>query len=239
MSNEDVVVRPARSRAAKFGRGVLYTIAVLFVLGFVAKTIWKYSGSNRWELVAENKKKRVRVYVLKSPGTELEQTRAIAPMKSSLAGLVKFMQDPDVCNDVGCDHSRTIERVDDQLQYTTFRFPYPGPFRPRELITRAHFSQNPNTKEVLLEYAATPDLLPPDPCCYRVTRMNNTWRFRPIGNGEVEVEVLMNMDEGGFLPDVLSNLARRKVLLGALPGIAKLVAKPKYQEAKFDFIKEQ
>jgi hypothetical protein len=238
MSNEEAVVKPVRKWARRLGRGLLYMIAALFVLGFAAKTIWKYSGSNRWELVAENKKTGVKVYALKSPGSELEQTKAVGRLKTSMGGIVKFFSDADVCKRMGCDNSMVVERVDDQLWYTTFRFPYPGPFRPREFVNRAHFSQNPKTKELLLEYSATPELLPPNDCCVRVTRFNNMWRFRPVGNGEVETEVILNMDEGGFLPDFLLNLARRRVLLLGIPYTGKLMNKPRYQQARFAFVQE-
>lgn len=238
MSNEEPVVAKPRTWARKLGRGLLYTIAALFVLGFVAKMIWKYSGSNQWELVAQNKKHTVKIYALKAPGDELEQIKAVGRMHTSLAGIVKFMQDSDVCNDIGCTNSRVLERVDDQLQYNTFRFAYPFPFRAREFVVRSHFSQNPRTKEILLEYAAAPEMLPPSDCCYRITRMNNIWRFRPLGNGVVEAECLLNVDEGGFMPAILVNRVRRKVLLYAMPGIGKLMNKPKYQDAKFDWVKE-
>lgn len=249
MSNEKAVVKPARKWARKLGRGLLYTIAALLVLGFVGKTIWKYSGSNRWELVAEREARRsqrdptmwlpaVKVYALKSPGTELEQTKVVVRVKSTMAGIVKFMQDPDVCKRVGCTDSRVLERVSDQWMYTTFRYPYPRPFRDRELVLSVNFAQNPKTKELLLQYSAVPDFLPANDCCFRVTRMNNTWRFRPVGNGEVEAEVVVNLDEGGFVPEFLSSHLRRRVLLRGVPYTAGLMQKPEYQQAKFDFVQE-
>lgn len=248
MSNEEAVVKRARKWAGKLGRGLLYTMAALFVLGFVAKTIWKYSGSNQWELVAEREARdsrdgtmrlpAVKVYALKTPGTELEQTKAVVRVKTTMAGIVAFMEDPDVCRKVGCTHSRILERVNDQWLYTTFRYPYPRPFRDRELVLRLHFSQNPKTKELLLQYAATPDLLPADGCCFRIQRMNNTWRFRPVENGEVEAEVVLNMDEGGLVPDFMTSQLRRRILLRGVPYTAGLMKSPKYQQAKFDFVQE-
>jgi hypothetical protein len=247
MSNEETAVKP-RSWARKLGRGLFYTIASLFVLGFIGKTIYKYSGSNQWELVAEREARRsrdgtmwlpsVKVYALKTPGSELEQTKAVVRMKTTMAGIVEFMSDPDLCKDMGCNNSKILERIDDQLLYSTFRYPYPGPFRDREWIVRAHFSQNPKTKEVLLEYSAIPDLLPPDDCCLRVARMNNTWRFRPVGKGEVEAQVVVNMDEGGFVPDFLVSQLRRRILARAVPYSAGVLERPKYQQAKFAFIQE-
>jgi hypothetical protein len=236
MPNENLVAKP-RTRMKRLARGLFVGSVSLVALSVVASLIWKFSGSNQWELVGE--RNGVKVYALKSPGEDLEQIRAVARIHSTLAGLVKFMQDPDVCDDISCYESRILERVDDQMLYTTFRFNYPFPFRPREFVVRAHFYQNPGTKEVLLEYAATPDKLAPNDCCFRITRMNNTWRFTPLGNGEVEIECQLNMDEGGFMPSFLLNQVRTKMLFAALPGIGKLVRKPKYQQAQFDFVKER
>lgn len=248
MSNKETVVKPARKWAGRLGRGLLYTIGALLVLGFVAKTAWKYSGSNQWELVAQRKARRsldgtmwlpsVKVYALKTPGIELEQTKAVVRVKTTMAGIVAFMEDPDVCKKVGCINSRILERVDDQWLYTTFRYDYPRPFRDRELVLRLQFLQNPKTKELLLQYAAAPDFIPADDCCFRIPRMNNTWRFRPVGNGEVEAEVVLNMDEGGFVPDFMTSQFRRRVLLRGVPYTAGLMRAPKYQQAKFAFVQE-
>lgn len=235
MGNENsVTVR--RSWSRRIARGLLVIVISLVTLGVIGNAIWKFSGSNRWELIAE--KNGVKVYSLKSPGSSLAQVKGVVRVESSLAGLVAFMQDPTVCAKMGCRESYVIERVDDQLLYTTFRYNMPSIFQPREFVLSAHFSQNPRNGEVLLQYAPAPDKLPPNDCCFRVTDMNNTWRFRPVGKGLTEVEFHMKMDDGGFMPDLLINQIRPKVMFKALPRLQKLVNDPKYQQAKFGFITE-
>lgn len=217
---------------------VLLLVSVsLVTLFFVASLIWKFSGSNQWELFQE--KNGVKVYSLKAPGLDVKQVKGVVRVHSTLAGIVKFMQDPDVCNDIGCYESKMIERVDDQLQYFSFQFHYPFPFRTREFVVRAQFYQNPHTKEVFLEYAAAPDKTPPNACCFRITDMNNTWRFTPLENGQVEIEYTVNMNDGGFVPDLLHNMKRPRVMFALLPRLQGLLNKEKYQSAKFDFIKEK
>ena len=209
----------------------------LVSLFFVARLIWRFSGSNQWEFVQE--KNGVKVYSLKAPGLDVEQVKGIVRVRSTLAGIVKFMQDPDVCNDIGCYESKMLDRVDDQLQYFSFRYHYPFPFHAREFVVRAQFYQNPHTKEVFLEYAAAPDRVPPNDCCFRITDMNNTWRFTPLENGQVEIEYTVNMNDGGFVPDLLLNMKRPQVMFAILPRLQGLLDKEKYQSAKFDFIKEK
>jgi hypothetical protein len=71
-----------------------------------------------------------------------------------------------------------------------------------------------------------------------VTDMNDTWRLTPLGNGEVEIELIMNLNEGGFIPHPLLNMARPKVMYG-LSGLQSLFSEEKYQSAKLNFIQEK
>lgn len=235
MGNENsVTVR--RSWPRRIARGLFIAALALVALSLIGNTIWKFSGSNKWELIGE--KNGVKVYSLKSPGTDIAQVKGVVRVRSSLAGLVAFMQDPTVCKKIGCRESYVIERVDDQFMYTTFRFNLPFKFQPREFVLSAHFFQNPRNKEVQLRYAPAPEKLPPNDCCFRVTDMHNTWRFTPVGNGLTDVEFHMKMDDGGFMPDVLINQIRPQVMYKALPRLQKLLDDPKYQQAKFGFITE-
>ncbi|MFZ5638602.1 MAG: hypothetical protein ACOY82_18645 [Pseudomonadota bacterium] len=236
MSAAVEVAKPRKwgRRIAKFA---LYAVLSAVAAYVVAGWIWRFSGSNQWEFMEE--KNGVKVYSLKSPGSDSLQVKGVMRMRTTLAGLVAFMQDPTVCDDVGCTHSRMFERVDDQVQYYTFRYDFPLWFKPRDFVVKGQFHQNPKTREVVLEFDAEPDKLPLQDCCFRIADMNNTWRFIPLGNGEVEVQYTMNMDEGGFLPHLLLNNVRPGVMTGLMPELPRLVDKPKYQTAKFDFIVEK
>jgi len=235
MENENLKSK-SKTRTRKFLRFLLLVTVSLLALLFVIRQVWRFSGSNQWELVGE--KNGVRVYSLKAPGSDLEQFKGVFRVHSTLAGLVRYFQDQDACKDVGCINAHEIERVDDQLQYASFQYKLPFPFRTREFVVRQQFYQNPHTKEVLAEYVAAPDKTPPDECCFRVTNMNNRWRLTPLENGEVEVEYIMDMNEGGFMPDLLSNVSRPQIFF-LLPNLQRWVSKEKYQSAKVDFIKEK
>jgi hypothetical protein len=209
----------------------------LVTLYYVAWSIWKFSGSNQWEFAYE--KNGVKVYSLKAPGLSRIQVKGVVRVRTTLSHLVRYNQDPTVCALTGCIESRVIERVDDQLQYNTFRYNFPYPYQPREYVVRAQFHQNPSTKEVLLVYAAAPDKLPPNSCCFRVTDMNNTWRFTPLENGLVEVEQVLNMSDGEFIPDWWIDRQKLENMAVRLSRLQDRLDKRKYQDEKFDFIKEK
>lgn len=201
--------------------------------------IWIFSGSEQWELIHE--KKGVKIYSMKSPGSGLKKFKGTVRVQSSLGTLVEFMQDPDVCDDIGCYESRVIERIENEdslFQYSSFRFDFPFPFITREYVTRAHFYQNPESKEVYYEIIATPDKVPPDDCCFRLEDMQNTWQFKPMGDGEIEIEYVLDMDLGGFVPSALMNSMYPNFIYGNLSNLQGFLDKEKYQNARIDFIDE-
>ena len=235
MSDETAVIQP-KTRFRRLLRVLWLGTISLVVLCVGARLIWRFSGSNQWEFVGE--KNGVKVYSLKQPGTDLLQVKGVFRIHASLGALVKMNQDPDLCNQMGCIDAHLLEREDDEVQYAYFRTDFPFPYRPREFVVRTQTFQNPQNKEVLMEVSAAPDKIPPDSCCFRVTEMNNTIRFTPVGNGEVDLEYVQHMNEGGFLPDLLLNTERADLMFDTLPELQHYVDQEKYQSAKLDFIKE-
>jgi len=233
---EDSVAKPKTSVKKLLTIGLFAGISVLALL-FVARVIWKNSGSNQWELIGE--KNGAKVYSLKEPGADLKQFKFVVRVHSSLSGVVKWLQDPDTCNDIGCYESKILERVDDQLQYVYFRFNLPRPFRVREYVLSVNVHQDPATGEVWVDFAAAPHKAPPNDCCFRVTHMNNTWKLTPLKNGEVEAEYVINVNEGGFIPDMLLNNGRPAYLFLQLAKLQGYLNREKYQTGKLDFIREE
>lgn len=229
----EVPVAKTKSLGRRIGKILFRTIVSLIVLAFFAQLIWKFTGSNQWEQVLNED--GIKVYTLKTPGTDVVQFRAVGKIHSTLAGVVAWMKNPDTCKVQGCTDSYEIERVGELLQYNYFQYDF-SPFGKRDFVIRSQFYQNPNNKEVLLTVAAVADKVPGRKGFLRVTDMNNKWRLTPLGNGDIEVEIENNLDFGGYAPMAAFNLRRpqsMKHILTHLQGWTE-----KYQNAKFDFIKE-
>ena len=161
----------------KIFRIFLWTLLVLVGVGIAAQLIWTYTGSGQWEALPE--KNGVRVFSFKAPGTAVEKFKGIFKAKATVGAFVKFIQDPGVCEDVGCHDARIIEQVGSKLQYQTFQYDYPSPFKTREFVVRQAFSRNPDTRAVLVDLSAEPGKIAPNDCCTRVTEMHNTWLLTP------------------------------------------------------------
>jgi len=209
----------------------------VFFLYFLAGLIWRFSGSNQWELAAE--KNGAKVYTLKMPGSDILQVKGVARYRSTLAGMVKLDTINDSLVAAGATGIADLGG-DDQVKYSTFRFKLGFLFQPREYVTRTQIYQNPITKTVLIQTRAVPEKMPPSPCCFRVTELNNSQRITPLGNGEIEVEYVMNQNMGGFFPNFLENRGRVGIMSIWMPLIQRWLLDPKIncQAAKFSWIQE-
>ncbi|MGC2745066.1 MAG: hypothetical protein WA672_17970 [Candidatus Angelobacter sp.] len=227
---------PSKSWGKRIGKILFRGAVSLIVLLFFAQLIWKLSGSNQWELVLE--KDGIKVYSLKAPGSELLQFKATGRIHSTLPGVIAWMSDPDACKIQGCTESYEIERAGEQLQYNYFQYDF-SPFGKRDFVTGAQLYQNPNTKQVVVIVTGMADKVPPREGYLRMTNLNNKWRVTPLENGQVEIQIENNMDPGGYMPSVLYNMKRPKSMYYILTHLESWVAKDKYQNAKFNFIKEK
>jgi hypothetical protein len=236
-ANEENAAAKPRTWVRRLVKVVGYVSVALMALYLVTSLAWRFSGSNKWEFVEE--RNGVKVYTLKSPGSDLEQIRCVVRLRSTLGGVIKFLHEPATTTNIGYHDNRTIEQVDHWLLYGTFQFDLPFPFKPREFVIRSWMHQHPVTKEVQIAASAAPDKLPPNDCCVRVTGMNNTWRFTPLDNGQVELEYTYNTDFGGFIPAVLLNKQRLKFVPDAISKLQGMLEEKHFQNAKLDYIKEK
>lgn len=227
-------VLPKVLKVLSFGSALV--LAILLVAHFA----WKYSGSNKWEL--EINKNGVQVYALKSPGFTLKKFKAVTRMKTTLNRVVAAMMDTssEACQEFapGCTSGKVLEPWNSQSQYfiQSYRVVLPAPFSPRDLVIKSQFSQDLQSKAVLVKCTALPDMLPPNACCVRVKDMHNSWRYTPLENGEIEVEFLGDYDP--TIPYFMFNQVVPGALEGLLGHMESFFNKEKYQQADFAFVRE-
>ena len=165
---------------------------------------WTFTGSGQWRVIRDDN--GVKVYALKTPGAGVEQFKGTLRLHAALPAVVKLTVDPVLVKALGAYESRFLGG-DENMSFSSFRMDVlrPLPFRPRESVFSVLKYMNPATHELLLQVRAVPDKLPPSQCCFRVTQMNNSWRFIPAGPDQTDVEWLLNEDLGGFVPDFIKN----------------------------------
>ncbi|CAB3765850.1 hypothetical protein [Paraburkholderia humisilvae] len=220
-----------RTRLRKY---VLYGVPLLIALAVVAHWTWVASGSNEWRLAKDED--GVQLWTLKTPGSGLLLVKAHTRIKSSLDGMVKLLEDLNSCVDAHCYDGAVIEHLPmvpgRYAAYVTFKFDITG-LKTRQYVLLQEHSQDPRTGAMTIHILAAPDRLPPDPCCVRIAHLNNTWRLRPLPDGELDIEFTQDTDLGG-LPDVLANVALTAGTYQILRGMQDLMNMNKYRNARVD-----
>lgn len=222
------------------GKVLAYGAALIIAVLLIAHFAWKYSGSNKWELAIDGDK--VKIYTLKAPGNSFKDIKAVTRVKSRLSPIVAAMvsSSGEDCAAwaPSCKSLASIQpwNSNDMTYIHLYRLTFPKPFRPREFLLNARVTQDPATKAVLLEFIALPDKLPRDPCCFRVEKMHNRWRFTPLQNGEVEVELQTGMDPG--LPYFMVNRMNPGYIYRMFGPLQQWFEKDKWQHTTYAHIKE-
>jgi hypothetical protein len=228
---------PTRSRLRKVLRVLAYGCLLGVVVLVTVHFAWKYSGSNQWK--KEIDKNGIQVYSRKTPGSVLEDIKATRRVKTRLTVAMATFMETDCAEFMpGCISSRDIVPWSSRDLSATglFVVRYPFPFSPREYLLKTSVTQDATTKAALMEVTARPDLVPRNKCCFRIEDMDNRWLFTPVGNGELEVEFSMHMDQG--LPYPLVNWVSPRMTYKMFEALPEQFDNDKFQNAKLDYIKE-
>lgn len=211
-------------------RGFLAIVVALAI----AQVVYTYSGSGEWELVGEQN--GIVVHSMKRPGENLKLFKGVFSVDSTLARIVTFMQDQDNELEVGFYEPKEIDRLDEQISWTEWRAEFPSPFKDREFVVKHEFTQNPENLEVFYQLRATPDKLPPNDCCVRLPRMDNSWRLIPLENGQIEIVWIIDMDVGGFVPYFVMNMSHPTLIFDFASDLQRFFDKDKYDDAGYDWL---
>jgi hypothetical protein len=225
--------KPKKSK----GKIALYVLLAIVALLVIWHFVFVSGGSGKWELAIDQD--GVTIQTLKTPGNPLIKVKATTRVKAQLSAIAKLIIDADSCDEGDCYDSRLIERIDTPTgysSYNTFRFDFPAPLKTREYVVKLVLNQDPQSKVINATVTAATDRLPADDCCVRVPYLNNVWQIRPLGNGELEVELIMDLNAGGNMPYVLANLGSTYGGHEFFKGLQGILAKDKFKNIKRDYI---
>jgi hypothetical protein len=208
----------------------------LVMLTFIAQLIWKMSGSNQWELIKEENGHKI--YTLKAPGSSIIKVKGTTRVKSSLNGIIALSLDQSTCADSGCLKAEVFEQSSEELSYVQFAFPLPYGLENRDFVVKSLYAQNPVTKEIVFDFTSVPGKLPADDGFFRVTHFYVFWRFTPLGNGEVDVEMVRDIDTGGYAPAYMVNDWMISGGYWLMETLQEALDKEKYLNANVSFIEE-
>ncbi|SAL32925.1 hypothetical protein AWB69_02904 [Caballeronia udeis] len=222
---------------------LVIALPIVVMLIVFANWLWLISGSNRWDLKID--KNGTQVYTMKTPGSESLRIRAVTQSREfSMSNIIAPALDESIANDcskwvAGCQSYKILtpwdpRRLNNVTMWTIKLFP---PFKPREMLLQNQVHVDPVTRVVTLESLAVPNHLPPDNCCVRLEHAHNVWRYTPMPDGSIQVELLYDLDMGGFFPQILLNLGAPSQLYTELTEHnPAMLRQEKYRNAHFDFL---
>jgi len=215
----------------------LAAVALVAVL-VIAHVAWNRSGSNQWELAIDEN--GVKVWTLKTPGSNVVMVKATTTIQSRLAGMVKLLEDLESCVDAQCYDAKVIEPVQSvpgrYAAYIRFKFDVPG-FNTQDFVLFQEHYQDPASKKLEINLLAAPNRIARDECCVRVKHLHNNWKITPRQNGRLDIEFTQDTDMEG-LPYFLVNFALKAGTHEIMSGMQKLMDMDKYKHAKVDYIQE-
>jgi hypothetical protein len=240
MADKITAIEPGKGPARVLMKALLFGSAIVALVLLSAHFVWKYSGSNEWELVSEAS--GARVLSLKVPGNSLKQFKVVGRVKATLKSATASLLDNTVENgrimSVPFYDPISVEPWSSQTMTSVYSYKIaaPLPFADRDAVLTEHITQDPQNKSVLVDILATPNKLPKEKCCYRIVDMHNTWRFTPLEDGYIEVEIVTNMDPG--VPYVFFNARSASSIAFVFSRLPKLFNLEKHRNEKMDFILE-
>jgi hypothetical protein len=209
--------------------------ASVLALALSAQVIYTYSGSNQWEKAGE--RRGVVLYAMKEPGSNVKKFKAVWKVKTTLSRFVKFALE-EQGEEMGMYDFKDLEKQNERVLWSTWKERYPSPFWPREYVVKNDFEQDPQTKALRYTVTAAADKLPPNDCCVRVADMMNLWTVTPLPGGEAQVEWLVDMDMGGYIPYFMQNEVQVRGILYFATRVQRFLDQKKYENAKYEWVDE-
>jgi hypothetical protein len=228
---------PANRARSKRRPVLLVALGIVGALGLMQLT-YTFSGSGKWEFMEQ--RQGITVYLKKVPGENMKKFLAVFRIKSTLNQATAFLQDDNSeVADVGFYDNHLLKQQGSLIRWTTWKMRMPRYMSDRQFVVRHAFSQDPKTKEVLYTLDGTPNMIPEDKCCVRVKRMANSWRLVPLGNGEVEVHWVIDVDVGGWVPYFMLNRHFAYEMFDFGSSLQEIVNRAKYVGAQTGWVQEK
>ncbi|EGG98959.1 hypothetical protein imdm_1685 [gamma proteobacterium IMCC2047] len=195
------------------------------------------SADSNWQLRKD--KEGIQVYTRSIEGSPYDAVKAITRVENlSLTSLVALLDDVEACDDWAdrCVESTVFKRVSDTEAYVYTHNDLPFPVKDRDVLTHVVWTQNPDTREVVMSSRATTGLMDKVKGRLRLTDATTRWRFRPLPSGKIEVSNESHINPGSSLPGWVTNMLLIETPYETIKSFVAEARKPKYQRAEVSFV---
>jgi hypothetical protein len=203
---------------------------------FLLCTSFFNTESEGWEL--KKNENGIAVYTRLRSGSDFKDVRVVNTVTSSLAGIVALMLDTKNYTNwiYACRESNTLEVISAKeiINYQVTEVPWP--FSDRDLISHFIIDQDTTSGIITIKKNGLPDYIPLKDQRVRLKNFRSMYRFTPLHDNQVLVELEYYIDPSGNIPAWLINSS---IVEGPYQTTVGMIHQlPKYQSVSYAFIKE-
>lgn len=210
----------------------------LILCSMVWMTVSLAAQDGHWKFIKQDD--GIKVYSRKTGDSPIKEIKVQKTMATDLTSLVALMK--DVSNHKKWAYANQKGII--LKAYNDFSWKFygyynaPWPVQDRDMVVEVMLRQDSLTHIVTNEGRCIPDSLPKTSGVVRVPSCQSKWKLVPVGKDSVQVTLEIHTDLGGMLPAWLLNMVSTKGPVYTLEHMEEQVKKPKYRDARLDYIKD-
>ncbi len=183
-------------------------------------------------------KDNIKIFTSKVPDSKFEAVRAEMRIKGSLHSLVGLVSDSAACPSWAdlCKEEKVIETISETESYVYTYNDIPFPVKDRDVLAHVVWQYIPEKRKVSMTSIATTGRFKKTKAI-RIEKAIAHWHFTELENGEVLVENFAHIDPNGPTPAWITNMMLVSSPFKTLVNMRKAIQSGKYDQHKFDFIK--
>jgi len=192
-----------------------------------------------WELRRD--RDSIEVFTKPVEGSRYSAVKTSTIMQDiKLASLVALIKDAEACPEWAdkCAESYVYEQVSETESYIYTHNSMPFPVKDRDVLAHVRWNQDPNSLEVVMLSDAVEGMMEEIRRRVRLTEASASWRFKPLEDGSIEITNEAHINPGSALPGWVTNMLLVDTPFQTMKSFVEEVRNPKYQNAKFEFVKE-
>ena len=209
---------------------------ITFILLFIVST---ETIANSWELARQEE--GIEIYTRPSIfDSGYKSYLGIMELEANLHQIFALIGDNDACPLWlhQCVSSKVIEQISatEKIYYSITYTPWP--LDNRESIIRATMTQEAESGIVFVRMKAeSTKVAIKNNDLVRAPAVKGYWKLIPLGNGKIRIEYKIDAHPGGSVPQWVVNRFVTDAPFNSLKNMRTMIKKPKYQNARFEFIK--
>ncbi|MCA6062752.1 START domain-containing protein [Thalassolituus marinus] len=209
---------------------------LLFVLSLLLLPVFQSVAAD-WELVKEDKRRAIQVFLRDVPGSELREFRGEMTLRARIPSLVALVEDTSQAPNWlhQCKALELIEAYSPQRKLLYMVSDAPWPVTDRDSIFLSELSQD-EQGNVVINMTARPDGFPANDDYIRIPRMNGRWTFAVQEGDMVKVTYQVHAEPGGGLPSWLINSVVVDNPYYTLRNMARMVNEEPYRDIQLSHV---